>query len=806
MATVDDPRVTAERTQPEAAPHFIRALIREDLAQGRRQGVVTRFPPEPNGYLHIGHAKSICLNFGLAQEFGGRCHMRFDDTNPTKEDQEYVDSILEDIRWLGFDWGEHLYYASDYFERMYELAEGLIVAGKAYVDSLSKEELREHRGKLGVPGKPSPYRTRSIQENLDLFRRMRAGEFAEGEHVLRAKIDMGASNMVMRDPLLYRIIHASHHRTGDAWCIYPMYDYAHPLEDAFEQVTHSLCSLEFENNRELYDWVITHTGVQGDPVQTEFARLNLTYTVMSKRKLRRLVEEGLVAGWDDPRMPTIAGLRRRGVTPEAIRQFSEMIGVARANSTVDIEQLEFCVRDDLNTRAPRVLAVLHPLKVTLTNYPEGQTELLDSPLWPHDVPQQGSRPLPFGRTLYIERDDFMEQPPKKWHRLSPGGQVRLRHAYVITCHEVVRDAQGQVVELLCTYDPLTRSGGAAGGAAAGGPRVKGTIHWVSAEHALAAQVRLYDRFFTQPLPEADPDVDFITLINPDSLVVVDALVEPGLAADPAGSRYQFERHGYFISDVVDSTPERLVFNRIVGLRDTWAKELAKQADAASAERAAQGDDAPTGLATKEAASKEGGPKDRPHKRTRAELRQEARAQDPALRARMESFVQELGLSQEDADVLTAEAALAQFYEEARALSAHPEALTRWAINELMRVLKDTSAQELRFSPEAFAALVDMVEQEEVSNLAAKEILDELAASGGSPQAICQARGLRQISDPQTLLPIIDELIAAHPEHAQGYREGKTKLLGFFVGQTVQRTQGRANPKLTRELVLSRLDA
>ncbi len=555
---------------------FVRAKVAEDLKTGKYGGrVVTRFPPEPNGYPHIGHAKSCCLNFGIALENeGGVCHLRFDDTNPETEDIKYVEAIKQDVRWLGFDWGEHLYHASDYFEQLYDFAVTLIQRGKAYVDSLSEEEIREYRGTVKEPGRASPYRDRSVEENLDLFERMRAGAFKDGEHVLRGKIDMAHPNMLMRDPVLYRIRHASHYRRGDEWCIYPLYDFTHCLSDAIEDITHSLCTLEFENNRALYDWVLDSVGIEPPrPEQTEFARLDLDYTVLSKRKLIRLVEDGHVSGWDDPRMPTIAGLRRRGVTPEAIRDFCDMIGIDKVNSRVDIAKLEYAIRNDLNQRAPRVLCVERPLKVTITNLPDGEVELLEASYWPHDVPKTGSRQLPFSREIYIERDDFMEDPPKKFFRLAPGREVRLRHAYIIKCEEVVKNPDsGAVEELRCTYDPETLSG-----PPADGRKVRGTMHWLSASHALPCQVRLYDRLFNAPDPDEVPEgKDFTVNLNPDSLVVLQgSFIEPSVADDPLGTRYQFERQGYFISDPLDSRPGALVFNRTVTLRDSWAKIAAR---------------------------------------------------------------------------------------------------------------------------------------------------------------------------------------------------------------------------------------
>ncbi len=557
--------MTKDNSQP--ARDFIRDIIHQDLKTNKYGGRLhTRFPPEPNGYLHIGHAKSICLNFGVAKEFHGLCNLRFDDTNPVKEEQEYIDSIIRDIRWLGFDWEDRLYYASDYFEQMYQYAVQLIEAGKAYVDELSAEEIRDYRGTLTEPGKPSPYRERPIGENLDLFRRMRAGEFPDGSRVLRAKIDMDSTNLNMRDPVMYRILHAKHPRTGDKWCIYPMYDWAHGLEDSIERITHSICTLEFEDHRVLYDWFLDELGVY-HPQQIEFARLNLTNTVVSKRMLLQLVREGFVSGWDDPRMPTLSGLRRRGYTPEAIQDFCRRTGVAKANSTIDIAFLEHCLRQDLNQRAQRVMGVLHPLRLVIDNYPEGQVEELDAINNPED-PNAGTRKVPFSRVLYIEQEDFCEDPPPKYFRLAPGREVRLRCAYFITCVGVVKDEQtGEVLEVHCTYDPATR-----GGDAPDGRRVKSTLHWVSAEQALEAEVRLYDYLFNKEDPtDVEEGTDFKVYLNPNSLEVLPSCrVEPFLAGAQAGSQYQFERLGYFCVDP-DSSQEKLVFNRVASLRDTWSK-------------------------------------------------------------------------------------------------------------------------------------------------------------------------------------------------------------------------------------------
>jgi glutaminyl-tRNA synthetase len=552
----------AETAAREAGQDFIRDIVRADLAAGRHNAVVTRFPPEPNGYLHIGHAKSICLNFGIAEEFAGRCNLRYDDTNPTREAQEYIDAIERDVRWLGFDWGSHLHHASDYFERLYAWAEHLIGAGKAYVDDQSQEEMRATRGTLTEAGTESPYRGRSTNENLDLFRRMRAGEFPNGARVLRAKIDMASGNINLRDPVLYRILHAEHPRTGRTWCIYPSYDFAHGQSDAIEGITHSICTLEFEDHRPLYDWLIENLPVPSRPRQYEFARLNLTYTVLSKRVLTELVRGGHVAGWDDPRMPTLAGLRRRGVPPAAIRDFVKRIGVAKANSVVDMGMLEFSIREHLNKSAGRRMAVLRPLKVVIENYPDGQGEDLEALNHPDD-PAAGTRRLRFGRELYIERDDFMENPPKKFFRLSPGAEVRLRYAYFITCREVKKNEAGEVVELRCTYDPATK-----GGNAPDSRKVKATLHWVSAQDSRTAEVRLYNPLFARPDPNA---ADFVADLNPNSLEVIsDARIEPALAGRNSGEAVQFERQGYFCADP-DSTAERAVFNRTVGLRDSWAK-------------------------------------------------------------------------------------------------------------------------------------------------------------------------------------------------------------------------------------------
>ncbi len=769
---------------------FIREIIREDMRKGTYGGkVLTRFPPEPNGWLHIGHAKSITLNFGVAAEFGGLCNLRFDDTNPETEDPAFVEAIQRDIRWLGFDWDDRLYFASDYFDQFYEFAVQLVKMGKAYVDSLSEEEIREYRGTVLTPGRPSPYRDRSVEENLDLLERMRRGEFPDGAHVLRAKIDMASPNMKKRDPLLYRIRHAHHYRTGDKWCIYPFYDYAHPLSDAIEGITHSICTLEFENNREIYDWLVDNLIQPPQPRQYEFARLNLDYTVMSKRKMLQLVNEGYVSGWDDPRMSTVAGLRRRGITPEAIRTFSEKVGVAKANSRVDIALLEYCIRDDLNYRAPRVMCVLHPLKVVIANYPEGQVEELDAPYWPHDVPKEGSRPVPFTREIYIERDDFMEDPPKSFYRLAPGREVRLRYAYIIRCDEVIKDPQtGEVTELRCTYDPATQ-----GGAAPEGRKVRGAIHWVSAQHALPVEVRLYDRLFLKPNPDdVEEGKTFKDYINPNSMeVVTEARVEPSVGGDPPGSRYQFERLGYFVSDIVDSAPGRLVYNRIITLRDSWAKQFQAEQEA----------ERPTVRAAEAPAKSEDDKRTEAEtRRSRTEARDERRAGTPELAERLARYTAELGLPFEDADVLTGDLALARFFEDALAAYAAPRPVANWVTNEVLRELKGSELAELPFGGAAVGKLVKLIDQGTISATIGKEVFAAMLEGGGSPEQIVRERGLEQIADAAHLEPIVAGVVAANADKAEQYRSGKTGLLGFFIGQVMRATQGKANPQLVQTLV------
>jgi glutaminyl-tRNA synthetase len=786
-----------------AGRDFIRQIILKDLDAGMHpEGVVTRFPPEPNGFLHIGHAKSIVLNFGIAAEFGAaggrlpgraRCHLRFDDTNPTTEDIRYVEAIQEDVRWLGYDWGEHLYFASDEFEAMYGFAQELIRKGLAYVDSQSDEAIREGRGTVTMAGVPSPFRDRSVEENLDLFTRMRAGEFENGSHVLRARIDLASPNMLMRDPVLFRIRHAEHYRTGDAWCIYPLYDFAHPLEDALEGVTHSLCTLEFENNRELYDWVIEHTSVPYRPRQYEFARLNLDYAVMSKRKLLRLVREGDVSGWDDPRMLTLAGLRRRGFTPDSIRSFCEMIGVARSDSRVDMGKLEYSIRDDLNGKAPRVLCVLHPLKVILENWPEGEREVLDAPYFPHDVPLEGSRAVPLTRELFIDREDFSENPPPGFRRLVPGGEVRLRHAGVIRCEQVIKDASGAVVELRCTLLPEGVEDDHGTEA-----RPRGTIHWVSASESLACEVRLYDRLFTVSDPdsasaegeEASADDAFRSFLNPHSLTVVEgARVEPSVLEDASETRYQFERVGYFWRDPVDSLPGRLVFNRIVTLRDSWARALQR----------GEGDSqASTPPRVERVHASE--PGDRP-------------PVPPEVQARAERLEIELGLGAVEAEILARDPRTEAYFRAAwvagggPASGGVPRALTlaNWMIHELPAVQEGRSLEELPLMPASLAELVDLVEDGTLSSTGAKQILGVLARDGGRPQELVERMGLTQIRDEAVLQEAALRILSANPEKVTAYRAGKVGLMGFFVGQVMRETAGRADPERVTEILRGHLE-
>jgi glutaminyl-tRNA synthetase len=757
------------------ATSFLAAIVEADLAAGRNGGkVVTRFPPEPNGFLHIGHAKSVLLNFGLARQFGGRAHLRFDDTNPTTEDASYVEAIQGDVRWLGCDWGEHLYYASDFFEGMYERAERLVREGKAYVDSQAVEAIREQRGSFERPGTDSPFRDRPAAESLDLFRRMRAGELPDGACVLRARIDMAHPNVLMRDPLLYRIRHARHHRTGDAWCIYPMYDWAHPLEDAFEGVTHSICTLEFETNRELYDWVLDHTGPWDPrPRQYEFARLALGYTVMSKRKLLQLVNERRVTGWDDPRMPTLAGLRRRGVTPEALRDFAERIGVAKNNSLVDIGKLEFSIRNDLEQRCPRALAVLSPLPVTIESWPADRVEELELPWWPGEPDRGGARAVPFGRELLVERDDFSLEPPEGWKRLAPGREVRLAGAYVIRCTGVVRGPGGEVASLRATHDPASRGDGR---------RAGGTLNWVHAGRAVPASVRLYDRLFAVEQPDAEPD--FLQALNPASLTVAEgARLEPALAAAEPGSRWQFLRQGYFFADPVDSRPGAPAFHRIITLKDAWARRAEAPPPAPRAAPAAEPAAAP--------------------RRSRADARASLHEASPAAAARFERL-RGLGLAEAEADVLAADARLAAWFDAALESHRSPRSVARWLLNDLAGLARDRGVADLPLGAAAFGRFVALVDAGRVTPAAGKTLLADLVAGGGEPEARLRELGLEKVEDRGAIAAAVDRALSAHAREVARYRAGERKLLGVLLGAAMREAQGAADAAVVRELLQQRL--
>jgi glutaminyl-tRNA synthetase len=791
-------------SRPPRGRDFIRQIIDRHQDEDRYDEVVTRFPPEPNGYLHIGHAKSICLNFGLAREYGGRCHLRFDDTNPLTEEDEFIRAIQRDVRWLGFDWGDDLYFASDYFERMVEVAEGLIRKGKAYVDSSTEEEIREARGTVTEPGRPTAYRDRSVEENLDLFRRMRSGEFPDGAHVLRGKIDLASPNMIMRDPVFYRIRHARHHRTGDDWCIYPLYDFAHCLEDAFEGISHSLCTLEFDNNREIYDWILDEAGFREPRThQYEFARLELDYTVLSKRKLIRLVREGHVDGWDDPRLPTLAGLRRRGVPPKAIRTLCDMVGVAKTNSTVDLGKLDFAIRDTLNAVAPRLMGVVRPLKVVLTDWPEDRTEAVEAPLFP-DRTDGPTRPLVMGRDLWIEADDFAEEPPKGWKRMSPGAEVRLRHGYVIRCDEVVRDEGGRVTELRCSHDPDTLGRNP-------DRKIGGTIHWVGAADAVPAEFRLYDRLFRVPDPDDVPeDGDFTDHLNPDSLETERGVVEPFAVGDevaalarsedpeagdePWDVRVQFERLGYFARDP-DFAPEAPVFNRIVTLKDTWAGR--------ASDRLRPGDDVEGEVQAGEAKGADRTPQPAVAPRV-SEARNAVRAADPELQARFRRYQEELGVSELDADVLTGSRTLARLFEDALAVHDEVAEVTAWVVNEVARFVEDDEGPG--FDGAALGLVLQRLADDTLNRRGARAVLEAMAErGGGDPDALIAELGLEKVDDPDELKPMVDMVLTEFADKVTAYREGNRNLFGLFMGQVMRRSGGKADPSLVRSLLVQRLD-
>ncbi len=742
---------------------FLRTIVADDLKAGKYEEVVTRFPPEPNGFPHIGHAKSIAINFGIARDYDGHCNLRMDDTNPTTEDTKYVEALKEAVEWLGFDWGDTVYFTSDYFPKIYDYAIQLIKMGKAYVDSLDEEEIREYRGTVTEAGKRSKYAERSVEENLDLFERMKKGEFKEGEHILRAKIDMAAANMKMRDPLMYRIRHAHHFRTGNEWAIYPMYDFAHCLSDYIEGVSHSICTLEFENNRDVYNWVLDTLELEPPrPYQHEFARLGINYTVMSKRKLLELVQSGVVDGWDDPRLPTIAGYKRKGYTPESILTFCEQIGIAKANSMVDVSQLEFCIRDDLNTKVPRVMCVINPLKVTITNY-EGSEEL-NASYYPDDVPKEGSRKLPFSKEIYIDREDFMEAPSKGYFRLTPEQPVRLKHAYIIECQEVIKDADGKITEIKAHYHPASKSG-----ADTSGIKVKSAIQWVDAATAKEVEVRLYDRLFSCEAPEGVED------INPDSLKVIkSALIEPDVITEKPDERFQFEREGYFYADPVDYSDEKPVFNKIVGLKDSWGKK---------------------------SKARKVTPKPQAKK---VQVDGEVVPMSEAEQVLFEKYQNKLGLNSEVANTLARDEQLSSFYEAALSIHSSPVTLANMVSNEVARELKEKSVSALKFTAEQVAELVKIIDDGTISNKIAKQVFEEMVKSGDNPVEIVEAKGLVQISDPSKIAPIIDEIIAKNPDNVAKFKAGNTKLLGFFVGQVLKATGGKANPQVVNALVAEKL--
>ena len=743
---------------------FLRTIVEEDLKSGKYKEIVTRFPPEPNGFPHIGHAKSIVINFGIARDYQGYCNLRMDDTNPTKEDTAYVEALKDAVQWLGFQWYNDVHFTSDYFPKLYDYAVKLIKMGKAYVDSLNEEEMREYRGSVTKVGKRSKYDNRSVKENLELFERMKNGEFKDGEHVLRARIDMNAANMKMRDPLLYRIRHALHFRTGDAWCIYPMYDFAHCLSDYIEGVTHSICTLEFENNREIYNWLLDTLELDPPrPYQYEFARLGINYTVMSKRKLLELVQGNYVGGWDDPRLPTIAGYKRRGYTPESILNFCNQIGIAKANSMVDVAQLEFCIRDDLNQKVPRVMCVLNPLKVTIENY-DGYEEI-DASYYPHDVPKEGSRKLPFSKEIYIERDDFMENPPKDYFRLTPNQPVRLKNAYVIACTEAIKDESGKIVEIKATYYPDSKSGSDTSGI-----KTKSAIHWVSVERAKKVEIRLYDRLFKTEVPEGIED------LNPNSLQIIKkAVMEPSVMREKLDVRFQFERQGYFYEDPIDSTDEKPVFNKIVGLKNSWAKKEKKREPSAKKTETKitpiEGEIAPM-----------------------SEVQQHL----------FDYFSKDLGLNNEVANILARDAQLSSFYHEALVAYDSPVSLANMIVTEVARELKEKPINALKCDAKQIAQLVKMIDDATISNKIAKQVFELMSQSGENPTQIVEAKGLIQISDPAKILPIVDDIITKNPDNVAKYKAGNTKLLGFFVGGVLKNTGGKANPQVVNELVKEKL--
>ena len=743
---------------------FLRREVEKDLEEKRYKKIITRFPPEPNGFPHIGHAKSITINFGIAKEYQGSCNLRMDDTNPTTEDTQYVEALKDAVKWLGFEWDKNVRYTSDYFHQIYNYAIKLIQMGKAYVDSLPEESMREYRGTVTQAGKRSQYANRSIEENLELFKKMKDGEFQDGEHVLRAKIDMSSANMKMRDPLLYRIKHAHHFRAGDEWAIYPMYDFAHCLSDYIEGVTHSICTLEFENNRDIYNWVLeTLELTPPRPYQHEFARLNINYTVMSKRKLLELVQGGQVNGWDDPRLPTIAGYKRRGYTPASILNFCDSIGVAKSNSVVDVAQLEFAIRNDLNSKVPRVMSVLNPLKVTITNY--NGDENIEASYYPHDVPKEGTRILPFSKEIYIDRSDFEENPPKGYFRLTPTQPVRLKYAYIIHCHNIIKNSKGEIIEIEAKYYPNSKSGSDKSGI-----KVKSAIQWVEAKSAKKIEVRLYERLFKSELPEGIED------LNPNSLKIIkDALIEPAVISEKVDVRFQFEREGYFYADPIDYNNDKPVFNKIVGLKESSYKKKGKNQKIK-----------------------------KPTQTKKVQIDGDVIPMNEAEQALFDKYTKELKLNSEVANTLARDKQLSDFYHEALLLLNSPISIANMVTNEVARELKHKSIDELKFTPKDISELIKMIDDETISTKIAKQLFEEMVISGENPTQIVKSKGLIQISDPDILLPIIDNIISTNSENVEKFKNGNSKLFGFFVGQVLKATKGKGNPKVVNTLVGERL--
>ncbi|MEA3513634.1 MAG: glutamine--tRNA ligase/YqeY domain fusion protein [Campylobacterota bacterium] len=750
----------------DESKNFLQTIVEDDLKSDKYKEVVTRFPPEPNGFPHIGHAKSIFINFGIANEFHGYCNLRMDDTNPTTEDTQYVEALKDAVKWLGFKWKDNVKFTSDYFPKIYDYAIELIKMGKAYVDSVDEEQMRELRGTVTQAGQRSKYASRSVEENLELLKKMKNGDFKDGEHVLRAKIDMGAANMKMRDPLLYRIRHAHHFRSGDKWCIYPMYDFAHCLSDYIEGVTHSICTLEFENNRDIYDWVLDTLKLKAPrPYQHEFARLGINYTVMSKRKLLELVDEKFVSGWDDPRLPTIAGYKRRGYTKESILNFCDQIGIAKANSTVDVAQLEFCIRDDLNKKVPRVMAVLDPLKVTITNY--AGSEDIEGSYYPHDVPKEGSRKIPFSNEIYIDKSDFQQNPPKGYYRLTPTQAVRLRHGFIITCQEIIKNKDGNIIELKVKYHADSKSGSDTSGI-----KVKSAIQWVSAADAKKVEVRVYDRLYASEVPEGLDD------LNKNSLKIIkDALIEPAVIDDKPDIRFQFEREGYFYADPIDYTSEKPVFNKIVGLKDSWAKKTNKKQETKITSKA---------------------------KENKVQIRGEAEPLSETQSALYEKYTNEFKLNAEVSNILARDEQLSSFYAEALKTINSPLNLANIITNEVAKEIKDKGIETLKFTPIQIANLVEMIDTQLISNKIAKQVFEDMSKTGVNPTKIVENKGLIQINDINIIEPIIDEVIAKNQENVEKYKSGNSKLIGFFVGQVLKNTGGKANPQVVNELVAKKL--